>query len=43
MKRMLLVLATAVVLLNTLVIPTLAHADGEPKGSNCSGQTACKP
>lgn len=38
MKRMLLVVAAALMLLNTVVVPTLAHADGEP---SCSG--ACRP
>jgi hypothetical protein len=41
MKRMLLVLAAAVVLLNTLVVPTPAHADG-PGGTSCNGRM-CKP
>ena len=44
MKRMLLVLATAVLLLNTLVVPTGAHADGgSGGGSNCGGSGLCKP
>lgn len=38
MKRMLLVLAAALVLMNTVVIPTVAHAEG---AGACSG--ACKP
>ncbi|MFZ0289245.1 MAG: hypothetical protein WBW98_02980 [Candidatus Sulfotelmatobacter sp.] len=42
MKRTLLAVAAALMFLNTLVIPTVAHADGQP-GGNCSGQTACKP
>jgi hypothetical protein len=42
MKRMLLVLAAAVLFANTLVIPTLAHADGMPTSTNC-GKTLCKP
>ncbi|HXY01013.1 MAG TPA: hypothetical protein VEI54_08840 [Candidatus Limnocylindrales bacterium] len=42
MKRMLLVLAAAVVLLNTLAIPTIAHADGGAGGTNCGGKM-CKP
>jgi hypothetical protein len=37
-KRMLLVVAAALMLFNTLAIPTLAHADGEP---SCTGN--CKP
>ncbi len=38
MKRALLVLAAAVLFLNTLVIPTVVRAEG---GGTCSG--ACKP
>ena len=41
MKRMLLVLATAVLFLNTVVVPTLAHADGVGT-TNCNGKM-CKP
>lgn len=41
MKRMLLVLAAAVLFLNTMVIPTVAHADGVGSTS-CNGH-ACKP
>ena len=43
MKRALLVVAAALLFLNTLVVPTVVHADGGPLGGNCSGQTACKP
>ena len=32
MKRMLMVVAVALVFLNTLVVPTVAHADGGPVG-----------
>jgi hypothetical protein len=42
MKRKLLVLAAALLFLNTLVIPTIAHADGGSTGTNC-GKTLCKP
>jgi hypothetical protein len=43
-KRALLVVAAAVLLLNTLVVPTVAHADGGSTGGNCSGSTGnCKP
>jgi hypothetical protein len=43
-KRMLLVVAAAVLLLNTLVVPTLAHADGGSGNTGqCSGASACKP
>ena len=41
MKRTLLVLAAAVLFLNTLVIPTVARADN-PGGTSCGG-TVCKP
>jgi hypothetical protein len=37
-KRMLLVVAAALMFLNTLAIPTVAHADGTP---SCTGN--CKP
>ncbi|MGA8430423.1 MAG: hypothetical protein WB729_11425 [Candidatus Sulfotelmatobacter sp.] len=43
MKRTLLALFAAVLFLNTLVIPTVAHADGQAGGGNCSGQTSCRP
>jgi uncharacterized membrane protein len=43
-KRILLVVAAALMFLNTLVIPTLARADGGGVGgSNCGGNTICKP
>jgi hypothetical protein len=42
-KRVLLVLAAAVLFLNTLVIPTVAHADGGGSGGTNCGQTLCKP
>jgi hypothetical protein len=42
MKRVLLVLGTAVLILNTLVIPTAVHADGGANNTNC-GKTLCKP
>ncbi len=42
MKRTLLIVAAALMFLNTVVVPTVAHADGQA-GANCSGQTACKP
>ena len=41
MKRLLFVLATAVLFINTLVIPTAAK-DGGGTGGNC-GTTLCKP
>jgi hypothetical protein len=42
MKRLLLVLGTAVLFLNALVVPTLVHADGGAGGTNCDGKM-CKP
>jgi hypothetical protein len=43
MKRILLVVGVAVLLLNTLVIPTAVRADGGgSNGTNC-GNTICKP
>jgi hypothetical protein len=39
MKRVLLAAATAILLLNTLAIPPVAHADGVSSGC----PTACKP
>ena len=42
MKRALLVLGAAVLFLNTLVIPTLLHADGGATTTNC-GRVLCKP
>jgi hypothetical protein len=42
MKRLLFVIATAVLFLNTFVVPTVAHADGVG-GTNCGGNGACKP
>lgn len=38
-KRILLVVAAALMLVNTLAVPTVAHADGV--GGGCP--TACKP
>jgi hypothetical protein len=42
-KRALLVVAAALMFLNTLVIPTVAHADGGTGTTNCGGSTVCKP
>lgn len=42
MKRLLLTLAAAILLLNTLAVPKLAHADGGSGSTNC-GNTLCKP
>jgi hypothetical protein len=41
MKRLLLALAAALILLNTLVVPNVARADG-PGTTNCDGKV-CKP
>jgi hypothetical protein len=44
MKRTLLIVAAAVLFLNTLVVPTVARADGGTgNGGMCSGASACKP
>lgn len=43
MKRILLVAAAALMLLNTLMVPTAAHADGGVGSTNCGGNTVCKP
>jgi hypothetical protein len=40
-KQVLLALGVAVLLLNTLVVPTVAKADA-PGGTSCGG-TMCKP
>jgi hypothetical protein len=43
-KRLLLVLGTAVLILNSLVIPTVVRADGGVGGTSCgSNGTICKP
>ena len=41
MKRVLLVLAAAVLFLNTIVVPTIAQAEGVG-GTSCGGKM-CKP
>jgi hypothetical protein len=41
-KRTLLVLAAALLFLNTFAVPTLARADGNPTGTSCNGGM-CKP
>lgn len=44
MKHLLLVLGTAVLILNSLVIPTVVRADGTGGGTSCgSNGTVCKP
>jgi hypothetical protein len=44
MKRTLLMIATVLMFLNTIVVPTVAHADGGSGGAHCSGSTdMCKP
>ncbi len=42
MKRVLIALGAAILLLNTLVIPTVARADGGAGATNC-GTKLCKP
>jgi hypothetical protein len=42
-KRILLAVAAAVIFLNTLVIPTILHADGGAGGTSCGGNAMCKP
>lgn len=42
MKRILFALGVAVLLVNTLVIPTAVHADVSGNNSGC-GNTICKP
>jgi hypothetical protein len=42
-KRILFVVAAAVMFLNTLVIPVVAHADGQPTVPNCPPNQMCKP
>lgn len=41
-KKMMLVLAAAVLFVSTLAMPTVAHADGSPTGTSCGGGM-CKP
>ncbi len=42
MKRVLLVIGTAVLFLSTLITPTLVKADGGGTTTGCSGKM-CKP
>jgi len=42
-KRVLLVVGVAVLLLNTVVIPTAVRADGGGSGGTGCGTTLCKP
>jgi hypothetical protein len=43
-KRTLRIVAAAVLFLNTVVVPTVARADGGTgNGGTCSGSQACKP
>jgi hypothetical protein len=43
-KRVLLVVAAALMFVNTLVVPTVAHADGGAGGTSCGGGNGmCKP
>ncbi len=44
MKRTLLAVAVALMFLNTLVVPTAAHADGGGGSTSCNGGNGiCKP
>ena len=44
MKRMLLAVLATLMFLSTLAIPTVAHADGGGAGgTNCGGNSVCKP
>jgi hypothetical protein len=42
MQRLVLTIAAALILLNTLVIPKVAHADG-PQGPLCNPNQICPP
>jgi len=42
MQRLVLTLAAALILLNVLAIPTVAHADG-PQNPNCPPSQICMP
>ena len=42
MKRILLALAAAILLVNTVVIPAVANAEGVG-ATNCGGHGLCKP
>ena len=42
MKRVLFVLAAAILLINTTVVPTVARADGGAGSTSCNGKM-CKP
>jgi hypothetical protein len=42
MQRLVLTLAAALILLNVLAIPTVAHADG-PQAPNCPPSQICMP
>jgi hypothetical protein len=43
MKRLVLTIAAALILLNGLVIPVVAHADGPPSNPNCPVGQVCVP
>jgi hypothetical protein len=43
MKRALLTFAAALILVDTLLILAIVHADGTPEGTNCNGNVLCKP
>jgi len=42
MQRLVLTIAAALILLHTLVIPAVVHADG-PQGPNCPANQICIP
>jgi len=42
MQRLVLTIAAALILLNSLVMPAVMHADG-PQGPNCNPNQICPP
>ncbi len=43
MKRTLLAVAATIIFLSTLVVPTVARADGGAGSTSCGGNSMCKP
>lgn len=43
MQRLVLTIAAALILLNTLVIPAVVRADGPPSNPNCDPPQLCVP
>lgn len=43
MQRLVLTIAASLILLSTLVIPAVMHADGVPQNPNCDPPTVCMP